>query len=262
MRLETQKIYDLVCRLNQKKGQWSFLTSIEYMLQSNIYMDGVFHDANIVTQYIKSHSKILDFGTGSGIFAVMLAQIKNQGKIFGLDAWQNKSQKDSNFNDTATEQTRLWKELGKTLPIIFQHYNGLHIPFSDNTFDIITAYAVIEHIDPADVNQILKELKRVLKKDGTLFIFKTPRKLAYTEHLLNLVGMPQHEILFQDSEIRTILQKNKFEILKHWHSNFVPEFPGKMTNHLYPFLKYLDYFFSHSPFQLFSHHNNFILKKI
>jgi len=254
-------IYDLIHNLNQKKDQWSFLTSVEYMLQSDLYMDGMLDDAKQVARYFTSQMKILDFGTGSGIFAALLSERSKEKKIFALDTRQNKSQKDENFKNAMAEQIKLWRELKKNFPIFFQHYDGLNIPFPDHSFDIITAYAVIEHIAPEETNHVLRELKRILKPNGLLFVFKMPRKLAYTEHLLNNLGMPQHEILYGDSAIRKIWRERQWQVLRAWRSNLVPEFPGKITNYLYPCLKYLDRILSGSPLKILSHHNNFILKK-
>lgn len=46
-------------------------------------------------------------------------------------------------------------------------YDGLHIPFGDNSFDIAICTEVLEHcIDP---EKLLSEIYRILKKDGILF---------------------------------------------------------------------------------------------
>jgi ubiquinone/menaquinone biosynthesis C-methylase UbiE len=56
-----------------------------------------------------------------------------------------------------------------------------HLDFPDNSFDIVTMLAVIEHL--SDVNLTLAEIARVLKPDGRL-IFTTPKRNA--EFLINL----------------------------------------------------------------------------
>lgn len=45
-------------------------------------------------------------------------------------------------------------------------YDGLHFPFSDDSFDIVLSNQVFEHVP--DLNPLLSEIARVLKPGGTL----------------------------------------------------------------------------------------------
>jgi len=262
MKRETKEMLKIINAVNKKKKQWSYLTSIEYMLKSKLYMTSVYSDAKEVARYISKKSIVLDFGTGSGIFAIMLRALNSGAKIYAIDTYYDKSQKDPNFTDASSQQKLIWKKFSEMFKISFFHYNGLIIPFPDSTFDIITAYAVVEHIDPKDLGKIFNELKRVLKKRGLLFIFKLPRKLALTEYLAGFLGLGRHNILYGDLEIKNIFSKNQFDVLKTWKSNIVPEFPGKITNLFYPIFLVVNFILLHSPFRIFAHHNNFILRKV
>lgn len=46
------------------------------------------------------------------------------------------------------------------------HSNGVHLPFEDNSFDVVTAWHVIEHVQ--DVRETLAEWRRVLRPGGVL----------------------------------------------------------------------------------------------
>jgi len=50
----------------------------------------------------------------------------------------------------------------------FKFYDGINIPFKDNKFDIITIYSVLHHIPT--LQKLIINIKRVLKKDGFIFI--------------------------------------------------------------------------------------------
>jgi len=50
----------------------------------------------------------------------------------------------------------------------FQVVDGTTLPFADNSFDIITSFQVIEHLD--DYNSYFKEARRVLRVDGILLL--------------------------------------------------------------------------------------------
>jgi ubiquinone/menaquinone biosynthesis C-methylase UbiE len=51
----------------------------------------------------------------------------------------------------------------------FQGFDGLHLPFPENSFDAACAFQVIEHIPEPQLLPWLTEIRRVLKQDGLLF---------------------------------------------------------------------------------------------
>jgi len=51
---------------------------------------------------------------------------------------------------------------------VIHELNKFPYPFPDNHFDVIYAYHIIEHLDSVDI--VLKELYRILKKEGLLYI--------------------------------------------------------------------------------------------
>lgn len=257
----TEDILATIQSINKKKDTWSYLTSIDYMLSSRIYVDTLVSDANLVVSSAKTNSRVLDFGTGSGIFAVLLRRYGNKLNIFGLDTTKDESQKDPNFRDTSKQQKLLWKELDGKHGINLLHYDGKKIPFPANHFDMITAYAVLEHIDPLKWSGIINELNRILKKKGLIFLFKTPRRLALAEYIGGLLRIGRHDLLYSRSEVKNAFAQGGFKLVKTWKSDMVFEFPGSLTNKLYRPLKLANSLLLMSPFRIFAHHNNFIFQK-
>ncbi len=73
-----------------------------------------------------------------------------------------------------------WQESAK--PDVQHDLNRIPYPFGDNTFDLIEAFHVIEHLDRPFT--VMKELHRILKPGGTLHI-KVPhfsRGFTHAEH--------------------------------------------------------------------------------
>lgn len=59
-------------------------------------------------------------------------------------------------------------------------YSGTGLPFKNDTFDLITLFGVLEHIENED--EILKELRRVTKKNGKIMIEVPAYKFLWSQH--------------------------------------------------------------------------------
>jgi ubiquinone/menaquinone biosynthesis C-methylase UbiE len=117
---------------------------------------------------------VLDVGCGIGRLAVPLTKILNkEGRYEGFDIvkigidWCNKNIKPKypNFNfihiDLKNDLYNL-KTNKEAKNFIF--------PYKDNEFDLVILTSVFTHMMPEDVNNYLKEIFRVLKKDGKCFV--------------------------------------------------------------------------------------------
>lgn len=65
--------------------------------------------------------------------------------------------------------------------------NIQQLPFSDNSFDLVTANVVVEHV--RNPRALLHEVRRVLAPGG-LFLFHTPNSTGYTTIAANLLPNP------------------------------------------------------------------------
>ena len=94
----------------------------------------------------------LDIGCASGYMVSQIANFFPHSKYFGIDIY-----------DKAIDYAK------KTYPCVeFKVASAGKLPFKDNTFDLILFYETIEHVE--DPKASLEEIKRVLKKDGTLIL--------------------------------------------------------------------------------------------
>jgi len=96
-----------------------------------------------------------------------------------------------------------------------QYINGtvLHMPFKDSTFNVALAMETIEHFNPKDQRQYLKELYRVLKKRGLLLgssSFPETAKLAKIISRKN----PYHLHVCTEQEIEMLLIRTGFKKAK------------------------------------------------
>jgi ubiquinone/menaquinone biosynthesis C-methylase UbiE len=117
---------------------------------------------------LKKDKKVLDVGCGGG---VILNYLKGKCSLYGVDI--------------SSKRIELLKNIfGKEVILEKADLNKKTL-FEDNFFDIIIMSDVIEHI--VDRNHTLKEIKRILKKGGTLAII-TPNQLKIKNRIKMLLG--------------------------------------------------------------------------
>lgn len=139
---------------------------------------------------IRRGSVLLDVGCGGGKTLQLLSRMNAYGKIYGID-YSEQAVKDSikaNKLDVAT---------GK---IYIQQASVTDIPFSENMFDIITAFQT--HYFWPDLEKSVKEVFRVLKQEGCFFITAEIYKINY--HMKTYKTKEDIEQLFKKTGFSTV----------------------------------------------------------
>jgi len=171
--------------------------------------------------------KLLDVGCGTGTFLKALEES-------GVDLWG------IDISKNASEFAK--KRVRKPEQIICADANTL--PFNDDEFDYLTAWGVIEHFP--SIPQILKEVKRVVKKGGKIaiatpniyyykFIWQTLRKGSGPvkhQEIESLYSFKEWKDLIESAglSILTITRHNKFnKSIVSWLRNFL--IPFYLSNH-------------------------------
>lgn len=115
---------------------------------------------------------------------------------------------------------------------MFLQASAAALPFREKSFDLVTAFEVIEHLE--DWRALLGEARRVLTPEG-LFLVSTPNKLYYSESRAKDGPNPFHVHEFEFEEFRdalgeffpqvTILVQNRAEAIV-----FAPTAPAMVTD--------------------------------
>ncbi|MCF7794985.1 class I SAM-dependent methyltransferase [Patescibacteria group bacterium] len=148
-------------------------------------------------KYIREHlttEKVLDIACGSGYGSYYLS-LNNGLSVVGADV-------------SADSVNKAKKSYQKD-NLQFQVANALSLPFQDNSFDSVVSLETIEHFNISDQKLYLKELKRVLKPEGKLWL-STPNSEA-SKH-----NNPWHLKELNFFELQELLAKNflNYKILK------------------------------------------------
>ena len=124
---------------------------------------------------------VLDAGCGGGGMCVSFAQ--EAASVVGIDL-------SDRFRGAGTTLAR---ERGVT-NLRFAQADGMRLPFGPEVFDVVFSHAVIEHV--ADPLAYLKEIRRVIRPGGRVFLQTAPYLSQHGSHLPRLrVPVPLHLLM-------------------------------------------------------------------
>lgn len=147
---------------------------------------------------INKSSKILDVGCGRGDITLYLG--RNAKEAIGVDY--------------SKDAIKLANSARVNFPLYIQkkvHFKIMNIKtltFPSNYFDVVICIDVLEHLYKKEVESTMREIKRVLKKDGLLFLQTGINKLLY-EFVYKYYIFPVNQIVTKiDRFVRRVNYKS------------------------------------------------------
>lgn len=104
----------------------------------------------------------------------------------------------------------------------YVHFDGTHIPFAAETFDIAFAMVVFHHIPHDQHLALLEELRRVLRPDGCLFIFEHNPLNPLTVRVVNNCPFDENAQLIRSSALRRRMSQAGFSSTATQYRVFFP----------------------------------------
>ncbi len=163
----------------------------------------------LLTGYEKNISlKILDIGCGDGATEVFINKYFPLWQINAIDVSEESIKSAKNKNISNCE---------------FAFYDGKNFPFENAGFDIVFMAGVLHHVNFSLHNDLVREVKRVLKKEGRFYLFEHNPLNPVTKHLVNTCVFDKDAKLVKSSYAARLLE-NYFTTIK---KKFIIFFPRK-----------------------------------
>lgn len=169
---------------------------------------------------------ILDLGCGDGTSCEYLRKHFPDAKIFGID-----------ISSQSIEAAK-----GKQIENCnFESYDGNKIPYESESFDLILVACVFHHVKKENHFDLLKELKRVLKTNGKLFIFEHNPINPFTRKVFNDCIFDRDAELISSISMKNTTVQSGFLNVKINYTLFFPRY--NVFKKLFSLEKYLKRFF-------------------
>ena len=132
--------------------------------------------SDLLERHIRSTDTVLDVGCGDGVHLDYMSHLTDRQRLYG------------------TEISRIRTERVRAKGFRCAKVDSCSLPFDDGTFNVVTIFEVLEHLEPSDASFMLHEIYRVLSDEGVV-IGSTPNyptKLIYghINGLLTLLRAP------------------------------------------------------------------------
>lgn len=107
--------------------------------------------------------------------------------------------------------------------IEYECFDGLHLPYADNTFDVAFAVNVLHHVPVANRHILAVEIRRVLRSGGLFVIFEHNPLNPVTLHVVNNCEMDNDAVLLTRRDTEELLRAAEF---KNIQSRFILAVPA------------------------------------
>ena len=193
------------------------------------------HDPIFVAQHLSAYAftrpqvagaRVMEVGFGAGYGTAYLAEAA--ASVVGVDV-------------AAGNIPRAQQRYGRP-NVVFQYFDGYHLPFPDGAFDAAGSFQVIEHVPEPRLDEWLREIRRVLTPGGRFFV--STLNLAHNRKPGRpYEKLPYHEKEFTAPELGALLRRTFPSVTMH---GVHPTWPHRCWRRLKKWGVKADRFYDHA----------------
>ncbi len=95
--------------------------------------------------------------------------------------------------------------------VSYTAYNGVHLPYDDQSFDLAFAVCVFHHVPIVDRLPLAREIRRVLRSGGIFTIFEHNPLNPLTMHVVNNCEFDKDAVLLRRQDAELLLTEAGFQ---------------------------------------------------
>lgn len=163
-----------------------------------------------ITDVIRAHFddmstiQLLDVGCGVGNYHGILEP--HLGEIVGVDISESSLERARSINTN----------------VQYRSYDGVELPFEDNTFDVALTICVMHHVPPENWETFANEMKRVVRPGGLALIFEHNPLNPLSVHVVNNCPFDEDAVLLRSKKTKQLFRDAGLNDVK---ANFIISIP-------------------------------------
>jgi 2-polyprenyl-3-methyl-5-hydroxy-6-metoxy-1,4-benzoquinol methylase len=192
--------------------------------------------------------KVLDWGAGKGHISYLFK--KQNFDLKSCDVYDTEAH-DSTFG----QDTPIIEKCNIQIDPLTHPFK---LPYDNESFDVVLSFGVLEHVPNHE--ESIREISRVLRKDGLFFCFHLPQPLSWTQKIQRMKGDFYHDRFYDKSTVNNLSQLAGLEVLDVWSRAL---FPKNTINYpLHKMIEKLDLFITeYTPLKHFATNIEFVATK-
>ncbi|AXC12167.1 hypothetical protein ACPOL_2863 [Acidisarcina polymorpha] len=158
----------------------SSLLAAAWMLASSLWIKKKVMCSLLSQRDWRGDEIVLDIGCGRGLLAIEAARRVPLGRVYGVDIWQADDLSGNNPEAIRVNAAAA----GVSDRVFVETEDARHLPYSDQTFDVVASMTAIHNIADAEGRrQAIAEAWRVVRPGGQILIFDIRHAKSYLQDL-------------------------------------------------------------------------------